>query len=164
MGELDLTRELLPGGAVRLSAGGASFEFRRPGPGALLVVIDGVDRGQFGLAALDEITAALNREGSLELFVDASDAASAAVSVSDEWARFFAVHRERLRHVHVLAGSKALKLTVAIAQHLSRTGDLMHIYSDPQIFAARLASSQQPREGARALRDDKPGSARRTSP
>jgi hypothetical protein len=164
MGDVQVTRELLAGGAVRLSAGDASFEFRRPAPGALLVIIAGADRGQFGLSALDEIAAALNREGSLDLFVDARDAAGAAVSVSDEWTRFFAVHRERLRHVHVLAGSKALKLTVAIAQHLSRTGDLMHIYSDPQIFAARLASSQQPKENTGAVLEDRPGSVRRTSP
>jgi hypothetical protein len=164
MGDVQVTRELLPGGAVRLSSGDASFEFRRPGPGALLVIITGVDRGQFGLAALDEIAAALNREGALELFVNARDAAGAAVSVSDEWARFFAVHRERLRQVHVLPGSKALKLTVAIAQHLSRTGDLIHIYSDPQIFAARLASAQQPRESSRAVVEERPGSVRRTSP
>ena len=140
MAESTISRELLPGGVVRLSAMGASFEFRRLRPGALLVTIAGVDNGQFGLATLDEITAALNREGSLELFVDARDAAGAAVSVSDEWTRFFTVQRPRLRHVHVLAGSRAIKLTVAIAQHLSRTGDLIQIYSDPQIFESRLAS------------------------
>jgi hypothetical protein len=106
-----------------------------------LVTIAGVDKGQFGLSTLDEITAALNREGSLELFVDAREAVGAAVSVSDEWTRFFSVQRARLRHVHVLAGSKAVKLTVAIARHLSRTGDLIQIYSDSQIFEGRLDST-----------------------
>ena len=146
MAESTISRELLPGGVVRLSAGGASFEFLRPRPGALLVTVAGVDNGQFGLTTLDEITAAVNREGSLELFVDARDAAGAAVSVSDEWTRFFSVQRTRLRRVHVLAGSRAIKLTVAIAQHLSRTGDLIQIYSDPQIFESRLASSPKPKE------------------
>ena len=93
-----------------------------------------MDKGQFGPSTLDEITAALDREGSLELFVDAREAVGAVASVSEEWTRFFAVQRTRLRRVHVLAGSKAVALTVAIAQHLSRTGDLIQIYSDAQIF------------------------------
>jgi hypothetical protein len=135
-----VTRELLPGGVVRLSSGKATFEFARTRPGRLLVTISGMDRGQFGPSTLDEITAALDREGSLELFIDAREAVGAAVTVSDEWTRFFSVQRARLRRVHVLAGSKAVKLTVAIAQHLSRTGELIQIYSDPQIFDGRLQS------------------------
>ncbi len=136
-----VARELLPRGVVRLSSGEATFTYARPRPGKLLVTISGMDKGQFGPSTLDEITAALDREGSLELFIDARDAAGATGSVSDEWTRFFSVQRGRLHRVHVLAGSKAVKLTVAIAQHLSRTGDLIQIYSDPQIFEARLASS-----------------------
>ena len=146
MAESTISRELLPGGVVRLSAAGARFEFRRPRPGALLVTVAGVDNGQFGLTTLDEITAAVNREGSLELFVDARDASGAAVSVSDEWTRFFSVQRTRLLRVHVLAGSRAIQLTVAIAQHLSRTGDLIQIYSDPQIFESRLVSPPKSKE------------------
>jgi hypothetical protein len=45
------------------------------------------------------------------------------------------VHRYQL-----LVGSKAVHLTVAIAQHLSRTGNLIQIYSDPEVFAAQLAA------------------------
>jgi hypothetical protein len=136
----NVVRELLPGGVVRLASDQATFEFARPRPGRVLVTIRGVDKGQFGPATLDEITAALDREGSLELFIDAREAAAVAVSVSEEWTRFFSVQRSRLRRVHVLAGSKAVTLTVAIAQHLSRTGDLIQIYSDSQIFDGRLRS------------------------
>jgi hypothetical protein len=39
----------------------------------------------------------------------------------------------------VLVGdSKVLQLTVAIAQHLSRTGNLIQIYSDAEIFSSKL--------------------------
>jgi len=98
-----VTRELLPGGVVRLSSDQATFEFARPRLGTLLVTISGIDKGQFGPSTLSEITAALDREGSLELFIDARKAVGAAVSVSDEWTRFFSVQRSRLRRVHVLA-------------------------------------------------------------
>jgi hypothetical protein len=133
-----VTRELLPGGLVRLSSEQATFHFARRQPGRFLVTISGMDKGQFGSAALDEITAALDREGSLELFIDARNAVGAAVSVSDEWTRFFSTQRTRFRRVHVLTGSKAVTLTVNIAQHLSRTGDLIQVYSDPRVFDARL--------------------------
>jgi hypothetical protein len=136
-----VTRELLPDGSLRLSSSGATFEYRRIRPGALLVTITGVDRGQFGSATLDEIIAALAREGKLDLYIDARGAVGATLSVSDDWTRFFSTQRDRLRRVYVLAGSKAVQLTVAIAQHFSGTGNLIQIYSDPAIFEARLSGS-----------------------
>jgi hypothetical protein len=73
------------------------------------------------------------------LFVDTREATSAATDVSDDWTRFFSVNREKLSRVYVLVGgSKVLQLTVAIAQHLSRTGNLIQIYSDPEAFNLKL--------------------------
>jgi hypothetical protein len=135
-----VTREILPRGLIRLSSGRASFEFARPRPGRLLVTIKGMDNGQFGPSTLDEITAALNREGSIELFIDARDALGVTAGVSDEWTRFFIAQQSRLRRVHVLAASKGVTLAVSIAKHLSRTGDLIQIYSDPGVFEGRLLS------------------------
>lgn len=125
------------GSEVRLSAGNCVFVYRRIRPGALGVVITGLDNGQFGTTTLDEIRAEIGRNRPIELFVDAREAVGAAVSVSDEWTRFFSAHREDLKRVHVLVGSKVVYLTVAIAQHLSRTGNLIQIYSDPGTFEAK---------------------------
>ena len=69
-----------------------------------------------------------------------ADRVAAALSVSEDWTRYFANNRADFIRVHVLAGSKVVQLTVAIAQHLSRTGNLIQIYSDPEIFESRLAS------------------------
>lgn len=60
---------------------------------------------------------------------------------AQEWTQFFPLNREHLKRVSVLVGSKAVHLTVAIAQRLSRTGNLIQIHSDPQTFAAQLAKS-----------------------
>ena len=113
------------------------FDFRRLAPATLEVVIDGVDNGQFGTAALDELALALVRERPLELFFDASRASMPAVSVSREWSRFFALNQKDLKRVSVLVGSKGVELTVAIAQHLSQTGKLIQVYSDAEIYEAR---------------------------
>jgi hypothetical protein len=138
MPEIAIKREVV-NGEVRLSAGGCAFVFRRPRPGVLHVVITGLDTGQFGTTTLDEIRAEIGRNRPIELFVDAREAVGAAVSVSDEWTRFFSSHRSDLKRVHVLVGSKVLYLTVAIAQHLSRTGNLIQIYSDPETFESKTA-------------------------
>jgi hypothetical protein len=135
----EIKREILPGGDIRLSSGNCTFLYQRRRPSVLQVTISGYDAGQFGTATLDEILTAINREGKIELFVDARDATGTATGVSDDWTRFFSANREKLSRVHVLIGeSKVLQLTVAIAQHLSRTGNLIQIYSDPEIFGSKL--------------------------
>jgi hypothetical protein len=138
MSDYEIKREILPGGSVRLSSGDCTFLYRRPRANVLHVTISGHDTGQFGTSTLDEIYAAINREGAIELFVDAREAFGAAVSVSDEWTRFFAQNREKLTRVYVLVGSKVVYLTVSIAQHLSRTGNLIQIYSAPEFFESKL--------------------------
>lgn len=51
----------------------------------------------------------LMRNRPLELFVDAREAVGAAVSVSDEWTRFFSQNRDHLAGVTVLVGSKLVE-------------------------------------------------------
>lgn len=138
MSGLEINREILPGGDIRLSSGECTFVYSRPRAAVLLVTIAGSDNGQFGTTTLDEIRAAINRDGKIELFVDAREAFYVANNVSDEWTRFFERNRDDLTRVHVLVGSKVLSLTVAIAQHLSRTGNLIQIYSDADAFAKKL--------------------------
>jgi hypothetical protein len=132
-----VTRETTADGKVILKSGRCAFEFTRRAPGVLEVRIEGTDKGQFGTAALDEIAVAIVRERPIELFVDASKASMPAVAVSQEWTRFFSLNRKDLKRVSVLVSSKSVELTIAIAQHLSRTGNLIQIYSDPSLFEAR---------------------------
>jgi len=137
-----VTRTATPDGKVRLLGRTCAFDYERLRAGALLVTITGHDTGQFGSATLDELRLELLRHRPLELFVDAREALGPAVSVSDDWTHFFSLNREGLRRVSVLVGSNVVHLTVAIAQHLSRTGDLIQIYSDPETFEARVAAAR----------------------
>lgn len=135
--ETTLKREVGPGGRITIADARCSFVYERPRPGVLEIRIAGTDKGQFGTATLDEIAIALRRERPLELFVDASEASMPTVSVSQAWTRFFALNQADLKRVSVLASSKSVALTVAIAQHLSNTGKLMQIYSDRELYDAR---------------------------
>jgi hypothetical protein len=136
-----VSRTVAESGEVRLSAGDCTFAYRRLKPGALLVTITGHDTGQFGTSSLDEIRLELLRNRPLDLFVDAREALGPSVSVSREWTQFFVLNRDQLRRVNVLVGSKVVELTIAIAQHLSRTGNLIQIYSDADTFAALVRSA-----------------------
>jgi hypothetical protein len=136
-------RELLADGSVRLTSGESAFKFTRPQARVLVVTVTGYDKGQLGTAPLDEIGSVLRVAAPLQLFVDARNAVGATVRVSQDWTSFFSRHRQDLAHVHVLAGSKMVELTVAIARHLSRTDSLIQIYSDPAIFEAQLAAACQ---------------------
>lgn len=121
----------------------ARFEYQRLAPGRLFVRISGVDFGEFGERTIDEVRRELEGGGSpLELFVDARAAVAVSVDVSRQWMRFFSEEQSRLSHVSVLVGSRAIELTMEIAQHLSRTGRLLQIYTDPALFLARMKPSQ----------------------
>jgi hypothetical protein len=133
-----IERTTLADGRLQLAAGGCTFVYERIRNGAMLVTITGIDKGQFGTASLDEIRLEMLRHRPVELFVDASAAIAVSIDVSKDWTHFFSLNREHLKRVSVLVGSKALELTVAISQHLSQTGNLIQIYTDAELFQARV--------------------------
>ncbi len=135
---MEVTKKIVDGRHFHLTAGQGEFTFRQLGDGALLVTILGNDTGQFGSTALDEIRLAMLRQGVLELLVDAERAVNVSVEVSQEWTKFFSTSREQLSRVSVLTGTKLINLTVAIAQHLSNTGNLIQIYTDRGLFDAAI--------------------------
>lgn len=139
MSDQQIQKRTLPDGRTELTAGKGVFTFQRLRRGALLVAIAGDDMGQFGTAALDEIRMELLRHQPLELYIDTSQASNVSVEVSREWTHFFSHQREQLKRVSILTGSKLIHLTVAIAQHLSQTGNLIQIYSDRELFEEAVA-------------------------
>ena len=141
MAAVGITRSLHSQGRWELRAGGASFVYERAAPGVLLLTVTGIDRGQFGSEPLREISAEIDRQGSLHLFVNAKAAVAVWPHVSREWTQFFWRERARLRRVSVLVGSRAIGLTIEIAQHLARTGNLVQIYSDEELFKQLLEAS-----------------------
>ncbi len=134
----EIAREIQPGGKVILRDPTCSFTYERPRPGKLIVTVNGSDQGQFGTSTIDEILLAIKREGPIELFVDARQARSISVHVSEDWTRFFTLNRSMLRRVHVLVASEFIHLTISIAKHLSGTGDLIRIHTRVEDLAAAI--------------------------
>jgi hypothetical protein len=132
-------RETLPDGSILLRAARCRFTFRRPRSGVLLVVIEGYDDGIFGDAPFDHVLADIARFGTIELFVDTTQALGAVTPVREAWTTWFAAQKPRLRRVHLAGASKFMLSALHITKELSRTGDLIQVYSDHAAFTAALA-------------------------
>lgn len=135
-------REILQDGAVRLSSDRCSFIYRRLRPGVLLMEIAGDDSGEFGVATQDEAAMEFSRSNRpLLLFIDMSEARTPVTKVMEQWTAWFEANRSKLASVKILIPptAKVLQLTVAIAKHLSGTGELISIHLDPQHFRLALA-------------------------
>jgi hypothetical protein len=135
-------REVQPDGSVRLSSEDCAFTYHRLRPGVLLVEIAGNDAGQFGAATQDEAAKEFARcDRPLSLFIDAADAWGPATRVMEHWTAWFQANRQRLERVCmlVLAEAKVLQLTVAIAKHLSGTGELIRVVSERSQFELAVA-------------------------
>ena len=127
---------------MQLSGGGCTFRFRRLRPGAILVTIIGDDVGQFGSATVDEVATEFQRFGQpISLYVDLRQAKGPATVVMETWTAWLAAQRANLRRVMLLVPpeSQVLHLTVSIAQHLSRTGNLLRICGELAEFQRALA-------------------------
>lgn len=135
-------RELLPGGAARLSKGRCAFLFEALKPRLLRVTIQGRDTGALGPAVFEEVRFHLGGEP-LELFVDAREADGPTSEVSEAWTRFLNKEAPHFKRVSILAVSNFVHLTVSVAKLFSRTGELVQIYSDPGLFDAALERARK---------------------
>lgn len=131
-----MEREQLPDGSVRLRGSSVSFTFTRLRPGAMLVHIQGYDRGELGTAMFEPLHEAMKQSAPLDLLVDTRGTEGATTSVSNTWTAWFQENRQRLHEVHILVASKFVALTVNVSKHFSRTGELIRIHSDPATFEA----------------------------
>jgi hypothetical protein len=134
-------RLVTPHGRVRLVSNDCVFLFERLRAASLLVTCKGHDRGQFGDAALVEMGAELGLWRPLELWYDARRTFNADVRVSERWAAWFHANRAGLASVNILTASRFVHMTVSVAKLLSRTGELIRIYTEQQPFEEAVARS-----------------------
>jgi hypothetical protein len=125
---------------VELHDDRCAISIRRLRPGAVLVRIQGYDRGSLGTAPLDELASDLGRHARVELFIDAEDADGATWDVSQLWSTWFQANRRHLERVHILVGSKYVRQTIEVARELSRTGNLITIYSERERFERAIGT------------------------
>jgi len=121
----------------------------RPRGGILIVRISGRDVGEFGAAPMRELARVIAADGMIELFIDARDVQGASLDVSNDWAQWLAKHRARLRRIHMLTGSRFIRITADFVRRFAGLNEIMRIYTDPSAFdesAAHAASIPRDRD------------------
>jgi hypothetical protein len=109
-------------------------------PGVVLMVIEGIDIGQLGEAPFRTM-AQLLADRRVELFIDARHARGPSMDVSGDWAVWLGRHRNALRHVSMLTGSRFVQLTADFVRRFAELGDIMRIYTEPSAFEGALADA-----------------------
>jgi hypothetical protein len=133
-----ISRERDASGVLRLSAGDCRYAIARLRPGVILMVIAGRETGALGRAPLGEVAAEAALVSPLCLCVDMSAVSSIDEAVSDDWTAWLQANRSALRSVHALAPAAIVRVTVAVSQLFSRTGDLIRIHTERDRFAAAV--------------------------
>lgn len=129
-------------GSFRFSGGGTAFTFHRLRPGVMLTIATGFDRGEVGDAPLRAIESEVRWfRTPVEWFIDARAVDNAASPVFTRWTEWLGRNAGMLQHLHVLTGGEPMKLTVAIARHLSGTAGILSLYEDAAAFRSAILTA-----------------------
>jgi hypothetical protein len=144
---LDTVAVIRYAGSVRITQGitfdtvNCSLTISRPAEGSVLLTFKGSDVGEFGDAPFKELSKDLAAHRMIELFVDAADCSGATIDVSSEWARWMSENRTRLTALHLLCGSRFIKLTAEFVRRFTGFEERMWIYTERAPFDEALARS-----------------------
>lgn len=110
-------------------------------PGVVLLSIEGSDIGQLGEAPFRAMAELLLGDHRVELFIDARHTRAASMDVSSAWALWLGRHRDKLRHVSMLTGSRFVQLTADFVRRFAELGEIMRIYTEPGVFEGALSNA-----------------------
>lgn len=122
---------------VELEGVSTSMTIERVAPTVVVVVISGTDVGDLGDAPFKELEKQLER-GPFALYIDARRTRGASVDVSNLWARWLRNHRDDLLQIHMLTGSRFIRMTADFVRRFAELGDAMLVYTDPSVFDETL--------------------------
>jgi hypothetical protein len=107
----------------------------------MLVKISGYDNGEHGNLPFNPVNEEIARFGPIEFFVDIGAAIGAVTEVREAWTQWFQSNRQGVRKVSILVQSSFMKLAVEVTKLFSRTGELITVYSDPELFKEAIVKA-----------------------
>jgi len=105
--------------------------------------ISGTDIGEFGDGPMTALNDLIVGAGLIELFIDARDVRGASIEVSGEWAGWLSAHKEVLRSVTMLTGSRFIHVTAEFVRRFANLGGVMRICTEPAVFDWALAEASK---------------------
>jgi hypothetical protein len=129
---------------VKFEGINCTLVLRRPKPGIVLAVFKGHDVGEYGDAPFRELATDLEQHGQIDLFVDGRDTFAASMDVSGNWAAWMREHKDQIRRLDLLCGSRFLHVTAEFVRKFSGFEDRMRIYTEAAAFEKELALAVNP--------------------
>ena len=126
---------------VKFEAVNCSLIIRRPKPGVVVATFKGSDIGEFGDAPFRELSIDLADDKAIDFFVDGRETPAASLDVSGSWANWLGEHKDQIRRLDILCGSRFLQFTAEFVRRFSGFEDRMRIYTDAATFEAELAAA-----------------------
>lgn len=118
-----------------------SFAIERH-PGTVVVLrIRGTDVGEFGDAPMGALADWFSAGERIDFFIDAREVQGASIEVSGEWAQWLGRHKENLRKVTMLTGSRFIQVTAEFVRRFADLEPIMRICTEPEVFDRALASA-----------------------
>jgi len=103
--------------------------------------INGTDIGEFGEAPMKALEDWLAASAPADLYIDARDVRGASIEVSGEWASWLSTHRQHLKSVTMLTGSRFIQITAEFVRRFASLEGLMRICTEPAVFDRALADA-----------------------
>jgi hypothetical protein len=103
--------------------------------------IIGTDVGEFGDAPMKALNDWIADFGSIDFFIDARDVRGASIDVSGEWAAWLGDHKDELRSVTMLTGSRFIRMTAEFVRRFATLENIMRICTEPVVFDRALTEA-----------------------
>jgi hypothetical protein len=79
----------------------------------------------------------------IDFFIDARDVRGASIEVSGEWAGWLNAHKELLKSITMLTGSRFIQVTAEFVRRFASLEGIMRICTEPAVFDRVLSEALQ---------------------
>ena len=131
-------------GQVRYDGVHCNFAIERLPNAVVVLRISGTDVGEFGDAPMKALDDWMSGSGPVDFFVDARDVRGASIEVSGDWAAWMSAHRQSLKSVTMLTGSRFVQVTAEFVRRFASLEGIMRICTEPSVFDRALADAVKP--------------------
>jgi len=131
-----LTRQALPSGGLLLSSGSSRTSFRELKAGIVLIVAAGPGDQDVNGEVLRELSASIERSGSITIFADMSKLSSISLGSLDDSIQWVRQNHASVAKGHLLVSHVAVSLVVSMIR--SAFSGAVRSYTQPALFEAAI--------------------------
>jgi hypothetical protein len=128
-------------GEIRYEGIHCNFHIEQFPNRVVVLRISGTDVGEFGESPMKALNDWVNSAGPVDFFIDARDVRGASMEVSGEWAGWLDTHKEALRSVTMLTGSRYIQITAEFVRRFASLEGIMRICTEAAVFDRSLAEA-----------------------